>query len=101
MKHDFKLDPQEEDSREGKMENALQHFQDLNKIIRKGERVNVLFDMLMETLEAPEDATKSDFFGLMKDAIEAHQKALASILPKYMGEAGGVKTRAKRGPKPG
>lgn len=50
------------------------------KKISYGERARVLFDMLMEHLNASQDITKSGFFEKMKEAIKGENEAQKELM---------------------
>lgn len=50
------------------------------KKLKYGERARVMFDMLMEHLNAEQDITKSGFFDKMKDAINGENEAQKELM---------------------
>lgn len=56
-------------------------FQERLLDINKGERVRVLFNMLMETLGVDEKVTKGGVFEAIKEAMTKEQEALMEVSP--------------------
>lgn len=54
-------------------------FLELTKQIKTGERVRVLFDMIMELIEAAPDIQKADFWESLKGKIVAEQEAIQEL----------------------
>lgn len=73
--------------------------------IRKGERVRVLFDLLMSILtdkEAPDaDLTKSALFDLMRQALKEEHEALIRIMPAVQFDKKSQKRSKKHPPEEG
>lgn len=71
--------------------------------IRKGERVRVLFDLLMSTLtdkNAPDgEMKKSELFELMKQALKDEHEALIRIMPAVQFDKRGQARPEKRSKK--
>lgn len=65
-------------------------FFELQKQIRDGERVRVLFDMIMELINMQPDMQKVDFWLGIKAKIEGEQKGIAEMM-----KGGVVKKRKK------
>lgn len=69
--------------------------------IRKGERVRVLFDLLMYELtggKGPDDQlSKSHFFELMKEALTKEHEALIKVMPQV--QLGGSKQPRRKSKK--
>lgn len=64
--------------------------------VRKGERVRVLFDMLMEAIGGTQAMTKGEFFEGIKECFDAEQAALIEIMPGMSPqELGKAKKKAK------
>lgn len=68
-----------------------ERFFSLTKDIRTGERVRVLFDLLMECIGAQESIKKGEFFEMLKAKIVAEQEAQAELM-----KAGGLDVKKKR-----
>lgn len=56
-------------------------FQERLVDINRGERVRVLFSLLMDTLGVPEDVTKGGVFEAIKEAMKKEQDALMEVSP--------------------
>lgn len=54
-------------------------FFQLVKQHKTGERVRVLFDIIMELIEASPDAERVDFWGLLKAKLQGEQDAMAEL----------------------
>lgn len=55
-------------------------FLNLTKQIKDGERVRVLFDMIMELINMQPDMQKVDFWLGIKAKIEGEQKGIAEMI---------------------
>lgn len=68
--------------------------------IGKGERVRVLFNMLMETLGCRENVTKGGVFEAIKEAMQKEQEALMEVSPAmqraYKKQTASQRRKAKR-----
>lgn len=69
-------------------------FFGLTKDIRTGERVRVLFDMLMETIGAEETIKKGEFFEVLRSKIVAEQDAIREMT-SFGGPPKEIKPRKK------
>lgn len=59
-------------------------FFNLTKQIKTGERVRVIFELLMECIEASPDEERVDFWGKLKAKMVAEQEAIQELTKSSM-----------------
>lgn len=77
-----------------------QEFQQLLKDRQTGERVRVLFDLLMETIKMS-GSTSTNFWEAMKSAIDAEEKAVQKMWASPVGDEAMKVVRKSRKKKEG
>lgn len=71
-------------------------FMNLAKQIKAGERARVLFDMLMEVIEAQPDIKHTEFWECLKVKIMGEQKAIQELTSQQMNGVKPKQVRKKR-----
>lgn len=72
-------------------------FFELLKQRQIGERIRILFDMLMELINAQPDIPRTEFWLKLKEGFEMEQKAYDEMTK--LGKASSKKPRKRRNPK--